>query len=61
MIRSLQLRVNKKTKDFDLDRKDVENLDPQKKEQVEHITGKQASVEELTRTMAERLSGENEE
>ena len=61
MIRSLQLRVNKKTKDFDLDRKDVENLDPEKMQQVEHITDKQASVEELTRTMAERLSGENEE
>lgn len=61
MIRSLQLRVNKKTKDFDLDREEVENLDAEKKEQVEHIAGKQATVEELTRTMAERLSGENEE
>lgn len=59
MIRSLQLRVNTRTKEFNLARDPkAEDLTPTKKEQVQHIAKKQASVEELTRTMSEKLSRE---
>ncbi|MCZ6688944.1 MAG: hypothetical protein O7H41_05015 [Planctomycetota bacterium] len=60
MIRSLQIRVNKRTTAFDLDRDPkVEDALPKiKKEQVDRIAKKQESVENLTRTMAEKLNRE---
>ncbi len=61
MIRSLQQRVNKKTEEFDLARPEEKaDLPPEKKEQVQHIAEKQASVEDLTRTMAEKLQRQEE-
>lgn len=57
MVRSLQLRVNEKTKEFDLGRKGEESLVPDAKERVAHIAEKQAAVEDLTRTMADKLGG----
>jgi hypothetical protein len=57
MIRSMQLRVNDKTKRFETSRKAEEDLSPAEKERVLHIAEMQEEVEDLTRTMAEKVEG----
>jgi hypothetical protein len=56
MVRALQLRVNQRTRDFDLGRdpsgEAVEELSPAKKLQVDEIARKQKQVEEILRQIA---------
>ena len=52
MVRALQLRVNKRTAEFDLDRQAVEELDAGRKLQVERTGRKQKPVENLLRKVA---------
>jgi hypothetical protein len=54
----MQLRVNDKTREFDLAREEKEDLTPDAVERVRHIASMQAEVEDLTRTMAEKMKGE---
>lgn len=61
MVLKLQERVNDRTKKFDLAKNPKEkDLSSEKKEQVQHIAQKQATVEELTRTMSEKFNREEE-
>jgi len=53
MVRTLQLRVNKRTSDFDLRRQeDSTDLSPEKKLQVKEIARKQKEVEAILRRLA---------
>ena len=54
LVRALQLRVNQRTKDFDLGRKPEADLAPEDKLQVNAIAKKQKEVEELLRKLGEQ-------
>lgn len=52
MVRALQMRVNKRTRDFDLDRPETDELPPELKIQVQAIAKKQKEIEGILRKVA---------
>lgn len=58
MIKYLQERVNKRTKDFDVMPAELKATDDAKAESHE-LSGKQGRVRDLTRKLAHKLNQEN--